>query len=261
MTQNTLTPTLSPAPTPTPTSAPTPALLLETNVSSTILEKAKIVSPLHTSVTITPDLASTAKEPSKVNEVSNVNEVSKVNDESKPFRIGTTPNVKDKVKAISTSKMRIEYKYLEERLSSKYERMVSEGIECLHKIGYDLRYYYSSIQELVRGLDDERPIIREGCVRALSNLGTRRLENAINAQVTKTISFLSTEDADSYKKSVENMWKEIDANNDRRLAMIRIYEANNRLHVLQSNVPHLFVFHVDYRISKSKITTKTVANA
>ena len=151
--------------------------------------------------------------------------------------------------------MRIEYRYLEERLSSKYERMVTEGIECLHKIGYDLRYYYSSIQEMIRGLDDERSMVREVCIKGLKNLGTRRIEKAVNAQVEKTIAFLTKEGADTYKKSISDMWQEIDKNNDRRLSMLRVYEANTQINILASNVPHLFVFHVDYRTSR--VSTKT----
>lgn len=235
-------------------------LLLEANVKSTLMEreKAKIISPIHTSVVVTPDLYSDTAVPSQTSQESQVLQASQViqPDESQPYRIGATPVFKDKVKSISTSRMRIEYKYLEDRLSSKYERLVTEGIECLQKIAYDLRYYYSSMQELVRGLDDERPNVREACIKAITKLGTRRLEKAIEAQVTKTILFLEEADAKIYKEQIEAMWKEIDENNNRRLAMIKVYEANNQINILSSNVPHLFVFHVDYRVSSPKFQNK-----
>ena len=213
-------------------------MLLEANVKSTISnnQKAEIILPSRTSVTIIPDLYEV--------------------DQSKPFRIGQTPLFKDKVKAISTSKIRVEYKYLEDHLSSKYERMILEGIDCLSKIASDMIYYYSSMQELVRGLDDERLMVREACIKAIAKLGTRRLEKAINHQVEKTIQFLSDTDAKCDREKIGGMWRDIDNENYRRLAMIRVYESNNQINLLKSNVPHLFVFHVDYRVDKSKVQDK-----
>lgn len=211
-------------------------LLLEANVSSTLREKARIIEPIKAIVTVTPDFAKPKP----------------VNDESQPYRTGIIPLYKDKAPAISTSKLRIEYKYLQERLSSKYVTMVLEGIDCLRKIGHDLRYYYSTTQQLVRGLDDERQSIREACVEALKKLGTRRLEKSIEAQVKKTLPFLTPEHAASYTKQIEEMWMEIDKENNRRLAMIRIYEDKHPVSILNPNVPQLFVFHVDYKVNSNK---------
>ena len=89
--------------------------------------------------------------------------------------------------------MRIDYSYLADRLESRSDYMILEGIDALIKIGSDLRYHRSVINEPIRGINDKSAIVRNACLNGLSKIGSLSVLAIIDQRVG-VISIISKKD-------------------------------------------------------------------
>lgn len=221
-------------------------LLLSANVESTLAEnEASLIKPKEMTVTVTPDVskvvdtrvvADTGNKKYKKTPVVSP----RIIESDIAYRIGGLPNFKDKVKAISTARMRIEYAYLEDRLQSNSTYMLLEGINALIKIASDLRYHRSAVNELIRGVDDARSIIRIACIEGLAQVGSLSTLAIIEKRI-KLVTGLNAEKEAELNSALDRTREQIKKYGPMRSCMLRVYEGS--LLEKEPNVPPMYGFY------------------